>query len=174
DVVLTGQSYGGMIITGVADRAPERMAHLVYLNALVPDNGQSVFDLTPSTFWQRFEESVRVAGDGWRIPAPPFENDPEIAAFARGRYVPSLLRGFTDPIRLGDASNHVPRTYIWCTEDQEGLSGVTDLMRPFAERARRDPGWRFHQLQTIPDAYIHVPQTVADLFDDAAQATARA
>ena len=115
-----------------------------------------------------------VPGGGWRIPAPPFENDIQIAAFARGRYVPSILQGFTDPIRLGAASNHVPRTYICCTEDHEGLSGVADLMRPFAERARRDPGCRFHQFQAIPDAYSHVPQTVADFFDDAAQATARA
>ena len=169
DVVLACQSYGGMVATGVADRAPERLAHLIYLNALVPEDGQSVFDLTPPDFRQRFEEAVRAAGDGWRIPVPPFEDDPQIAAFARGRYVPSLLRGFTDPIRLGPAPDRLPRTYIWCTEDQAGLAGVAAIMRPFAERARRDPGWRFHQLVAIPDAYIQAPQAVADLFDEAAR-----
>jgi pimeloyl-ACP methyl ester carboxylesterase len=169
DVVLAAQSYGGMVITGVADRAPERLRHLVYLNALAPDNGQSVFDLTPPAFRQRFEVAARTAGEGWRIPVPGFEDDPQIAAFARGRYVPSLLRGFTEPIRFGTASDALPRTYIWCTEDQEGLTGVADLMRPFAERARRDPRWRFRQLVSIPDAYIQDAQAVADLFAEAAR-----
>lgn len=168
-VVLACQSYGGMVVTGVADRMPERLAHLVYLNALVPEDGQSAFDLAPPAFRQRFEEAARTTGEDWRIPAPSFENDPQIAAFARGRYVASPLRGFTDPIRLGPAPARLPRTYIWCTEDQEGLAGVAEIMRPFAERARRDPSWRFHQLTAIPDAFIHAPQTVADLFDEAAR-----
>ena len=55
-VVLACQSYGGMVVTGVADRMPERLAHLVYLNALVPADGQSGFDLLPTTMRQRFEE----------------------------------------------------------------------------------------------------------------------
>jgi hypothetical protein len=156
-----------MVITGVAHRAPERLRHLVYLNALVPEDGQSVFDLTPPAFRQRFEDAADTIGDGWRIPAPSFEDDPRIAAFARGRYVPSLLRGFTEPIRLGP-SPELPRTYIWCTEDQEGLTGVADLMRPFANRARNDPRWRFRQLVSIPDAFIQDPGAVADLFHEAA------
>jgi pimeloyl-ACP methyl ester carboxylesterase len=168
EVVLACQSYGGMVVTGVADRMPERLAHLVYLNALVPEDGQSVFDLLPPAMRQRFAEAAQTEGDGWRIPAPPLEDDPRIAAFARGRHVPSPLRGFTEPIRLGPAPA-LPRTYIWCTEDPAGLAGVADLMQPFAEQARRDPRWRFRQLTSPPDAFIHGPQAVADLFDAAAR-----
>ena len=87
-VVLACQSYGGMVVTGVADRMPERLAHLVYLNALVPEDGQAAFDLLPPAMRQRFEEAARTAGEGWRIPVPPLEDDPRIAAFARGRHVP--------------------------------------------------------------------------------------
>ncbi len=169
EVVLACQSYGGMVVTGVADRIPERIAHLVYLNALVPEDGQSAFDLTPPAFRHRFEETVRTAGAGWRIPVPSFENDPQTAAFARGRYVATPLRPFSEPIRLGPPPANLPRTYIWCTEDQEGLVGVAELMRPFAEHAQHDSRWRFHQLTAIPDAYIHAPQIVADLFDEAAR-----
>jgi hypothetical protein len=75
---------------------------------------------------------------------------------------------FTDPIRLGPAPD-LPRTYIWCTEDPAGLAGVADLMQPFAARAQRDPRWHFHQLPSPPDAFIHVPQAVAALFDEVAQ-----
>jgi pimeloyl-ACP methyl ester carboxylesterase len=168
-VVLACQSYGGMVVTGVADRMPERLTHLVYLNALVPEDGQSVFDLLPPAMRQRFVKDAQIAGDGWRIPAPPFENDPKVAAFARGRYCASVLRMFDEPIRLGPTPTGLRRTFIWCTDDPEGLAGVADLMRPFAERARRDPGWRFHQLTSPPDAFIYMPQAVADLFDEAAR-----
>ncbi len=168
-VVLACQSYGGMVVTGVADRMPERLTHLVYLNALVPEDGQSAFDLLPPAMRERFEEAARTAGDGWRIPAPPFEDDPQAAAFARGRYCPSLLGMFDEPIRLGPTPAGLRRTFIWCTDDPEGLAGVADLMRPFAERARREPGWQFHQLTSPPDAFIYQPQSVADLFDEAAR-----
>jgi pimeloyl-ACP methyl ester carboxylesterase len=171
EVVLACQSYGGMVATGAAARAPERLAHLVYLNALVPEDGQSALDLLPPDMRRRFEGTARTAGEGWRIPAPPFEDDPRIAAFAPGRYVPSPLRGFAEPIRLGPIPETLPRTYIWCTEDQAGLAGVADLMRPFAERARGDPGWRFRQLAAIPDAYVLMPQAVADLFEEAARSS---
>ena len=76
EVVLACQSYGGMVATGVANRLPDRLAHLVYLNALVPEDGQSVFDLLPLGMRERFEEAARSAGDGWRIPPPPFALQP--------------------------------------------------------------------------------------------------
>lgn len=169
-VVLACQSYGGMVVTGVADRTPERLAHLVYLNALVPQDGQAAFDLLPPAMRQRFAEAARTAGEGWRVPVPPLEDDPRIAAFARGRHVPSLLRMFAESLRLGPPPD-LPRTFVWCTEDPAGLAGVADLMRPFAERARHDPSWRFHQLTSPPDAFIFAPQAVADLFDEAAQSS---
>jgi pimeloyl-ACP methyl ester carboxylesterase len=169
-VVLACQSYGGMVVTGVSDRVPERLAHLVYLNALVPEAGQSAFDLLPPDMVLRFAEAARAGGEGWRIPVPPLEDDPRIAAFARGRHVPSLLRMFTEPLRLGPPPD-LPRTFIWCTEDPVGLTGVADLMRPFAERARRDPSWQFHQLTSPPDAFIFAPRAVGDLFEEAARLT---
>jgi len=167
-VILSCQSYGGMVVTGVADRSPERLARLVYLNALVPEDGQAAFDLLPSAMRQSFTDAAQASGEGWRIPVPPLEDDPRIAAFAQGRHVPSLLRMFAEPISLGPPPD-LPRAYIWCTEDPAGLTGLADLMRPFAERARGAPGWQFHQLDSPPDAFIFAPQAVADLFDEAAR-----
>src|SRR5262249_52935904 len=73
NVVLIGHSYGGMVATGVADRARDRIAQLIYLDAFVPKNGQALVDLLPPQVRQRMQESVK-AGDGWRIqpnPTPP-------------------------------------------------------------------------------------------------------
>lgn len=168
-VVLAGQSYGGMVITGVADRMPERIAHLVYLDALVPADGQSVFDILPPSYRSRFTAAARASGDGWRVPPPPIEEDPLIAAFARGRYVASPLRMFEEPIQLTRSFDaRIGRTYIWCTDDERGIEGFAEVTRPFAERAQTDPNWRFHHLAAIHDAYIDSPESVAKLFNEAA------
>ena len=167
-VVLAGQSYGGMVITGVADRMPERLAHLVYLNALVPEDGQSAFDLLPPAMRQRFAEAARPAGEGWRIPVPPFEDDPQIAAFARGRYVATLLRSFTEPIRLGPLPTGSAHLYLV----HGGPGGIGGGGGPHAavRRARpARPALAVPPAQRLPDAYIQMPETVADLFDEAAR-----
>jgi pimeloyl-ACP methyl ester carboxylesterase len=71
DMVLVGHSYGGMVITGVADRMSDRLAQLVHLDADVPLNGQSESDLLPPEESAEYEEAARSRGDGWRVP-PPF------------------------------------------------------------------------------------------------------
>ena len=65
DVVLVGHSYGGMVATGVADREAARIARLVYLDAFVPRDGQSVLDLQPPEIRERMRSAV-LDGDGWR------------------------------------------------------------------------------------------------------------
>src|SRR5258705_7398602 len=71
DVVLVGHSYGGMVATGVADRARARVRRLVYLDAFVPRDGQSLLDLLPADVRERMREAARSAGDGWRGPPNP-------------------------------------------------------------------------------------------------------
>ena len=70
-VVLIGHSYGGMVATGVADRAPERVAQLVYVDAFVPRDGQCLFDLLGAEGSARMREAARTVGDGWRTPPGP-------------------------------------------------------------------------------------------------------
>src|SRR6516164_3881168 len=64
DVVLVGHSYGGMVITGVADSVPERIRRLVYWNAFVPNNGESVTDMLPPHFVELFDQIAAARGDG--------------------------------------------------------------------------------------------------------------
>jgi pimeloyl-ACP methyl ester carboxylesterase len=66
DIVLVGHSYGGMVITGVADRVPEKVATLVYLDAFVPENGQSLFNLLPSD-----RRLTTVPGEDWLVAPIP-------------------------------------------------------------------------------------------------------
>ena len=68
-VILVGHSYSGMVITGVADRVPGRIAHLVYLDAVVPRDGQSLADTAPFVGTMLRREANK-NGDGWRVNPP--------------------------------------------------------------------------------------------------------
>src|SRR3712207_3862731 len=79
DVVLVGHSYGGLVVTGAADRVPERVSELVYLDtAPLPDGGKLI-EKFPPELRERTEEQVRKLGDGWKFPIPPPE---ELASMA--------------------------------------------------------------------------------------------
>ena len=83
DVVLVGHSYGGLVIGGVADQVPERLRHLVYLDAFVPEHGQSMLDLGPPERRPAMQARVAAEGDGWQLPSlqpVPWEQ------FVRGIY----------------------------------------------------------------------------------------
>lgn len=71
--ILVANSSGGAVITGVADRVPERSARLVYLDAFVPEDGQSLLDIIPVGRRPVMEALVRTEGEGWLLPrfAPP-------------------------------------------------------------------------------------------------------
>lgn len=162
DVVLIGHSYGGMVATGVADRARDRVAQLVYLDAFAPKDGESVMDLQPAATVQRFRDAA-AANDGWRIPPSTMPPDtPEAdAAWAAPRRMPQPLKCFEEKLHLS-ADLTLPRSYIYCKRNGPG-----DVFRPFAERAQREPGWRYFDIDashnphiTAPDALLGLLQTI--------------
>jgi pimeloyl-ACP methyl ester carboxylesterase len=149
-IVLVGHSYGGMVATGVADRVPERLAHLVYLDAFVPEDGQSLDDLTNSTPGEPIE--------GWLRPPRPAAPDtsPEDLAWAASRRRHQPSRCFMQKLRLSQATPPVPRTYIHCTKKQ-GHDNFTQ----FAERFGKDPAWRFQTVETSHSPNITAPELLA-------------
>jgi pimeloyl-ACP methyl ester carboxylesterase len=126
DVILLGHSYGGMIITGVADRVPERIRRLIYWNAFVPNNGESLNDLVPPVYVGLFDSIAAQRGDGSVVlPFPiwreAFINDAdlELAQKAYGILNPHPLKTFSDKISLktNPADMQIAKSYINCTED---------------------------------------------------------
>ena len=91
DVILLGHSYGGMVITGVADKAPERMRRLIYWNAFVPNDGEALNDMVPRhTTWSLFNQIAAEIGDGSVVMPYPiwreaFMNDAD-GALAKAAY----------------------------------------------------------------------------------------
>src|SRR5579862_777725 len=71
NIILCGHSYGGCVVTSVADRIPERIKALVFLDAFVPDNGQSLHDTLPTEDRNAQLEATKMHGDGWKTPSIP-------------------------------------------------------------------------------------------------------
>jgi pimeloyl-ACP methyl ester carboxylesterase len=163
DVVLVGHSYGGMVISGVAHHAPERLRCLVYLDALVPEDGQSAMSLFGSGNATSARRRAGERGEGWRMPvgagpAPYGVSDPADAAWVNARLTPHPLRSFEEPVRLDNpAADALPRCYISCTV------GQSDVMAATAARLRANPRWRYVELATGHDAMITAPRELADI-----------
>jgi len=159
DFVLIGHSYGGMVATGVADRASERITQLVYIDAFVPEDGQCLFDLVSEGNRTEMLERARSTGDGWRIapnPMPPDTPDQD-RIWATPLRLPQPLATVQQPIRLMHTSPPVPRTYIYCTR--------SDIFKRFAERARKDSNWGYHELDASHNPHITAPQALTALLD---------
>ena len=126
EVILVGHSYGGMIITGVADQAPDRIRRLVYWNAFVPNNDESLNDMVPAQYVTLFDAIAAERGDGSVVlPFPiwreAFINDADLETAQRAYDVlnPHPFKTFTDKISLkvNPAEMTVAKSYVNCTED---------------------------------------------------------
>jgi pimeloyl-ACP methyl ester carboxylesterase len=107
DVVPVGHSYGGMMITAVAERAAARLARLVYLDALLPRDGECLLDVLTPEGRAEWEAQPRLDADGWRIaPASPHD----------WRSMPMPLKTFRQPLRLTGSGGTVPEAFVHCTE----------------------------------------------------------
>jgi len=156
------------VISGVADRAPERIAQLVYVDAFVPDDGQAVFDLISPQRRPAMEALVESEGFGWLLPryaAQPWEQvvrqvwqvaDEADLRWMLARLRPTPFGHFTSPVRLANpAAERLPRTYIRCRGfPHPGFDR-------YAQTASQDPLWRLFQSESSHLPYITNPHELA-------------
>jgi pimeloyl-ACP methyl ester carboxylesterase len=153
DVVLVGHSYGGMVITGVAGRVPDRIRRLIYIDAFVPNEGESVQTLTGArAAWLK----PMIQGDyivpPWVKPEQPVPKD-----------VPQPLKTFTEPLVLKNKDAlQIPATYILTVE--AGREAKTDDFAAQSERAKAR-GWTIAQLTSDHNPQWSAPEALVELLD---------
>ena len=158
DVVVIGHSFGGVVATGVADRARDRVARVIYVDAFVPEDGQSLMDLVPAAARDAMRNGAHVAGDGWRVPPrdmPP-DTPEQIRTWAMPRRVAHPIAAFEEPVRLS-GEPLPPRAYIYC----QRIDG-DDRFGPFAARARRE-AWPYAEIDASHNPHITAPQELCAL-----------
>jgi pimeloyl-ACP methyl ester carboxylesterase len=157
DVVLVGHSYAGLVISGVTDRRPEAVRLRVYLDAFLPDDGDTGIGLLPDQIAAHYRESVAAAGFGWLIPPRSLQvlgvTDPDDLAWLTPRLTPHPWRSYTQPLRLSGRLNDVAGAYVECV----------DWMRVFAPYAQRAKtlGFPVRILETGHEAMVTAPEALA-------------
>jgi pimeloyl-ACP methyl ester carboxylesterase len=159
-VILVGHSYAGMIITAVAEQVPNRLDRLVYVDAFVPDDGQSVLDLLPAPLVERFRQVANDSGDGWRLRAGDAQLDMwglkhgAERDFVQSRLSDFSLRCFEEAVSLPtNAAARMHRTFVACTATEYPARPV---FQRFGDRARSE-GWAYHELPTGHDCHVELP-----------------
>lgn len=163
DVVLVGHSYGGMLITGLADRMPERVRSLVYVDAFVPNDGECVMQLLGPNRRAMFEA---LPPDVWRLPpieAAAFGVATEAnRAWVDRRCVPLPRRCFTQPIRLAGDWMRVPgKTYVLASAYERSPFQL------YAAKLKSDPAWRVIPIDCGHEIMVDRPNELATAIDDA-------
>ena len=182
DVVLVGHSFGGNAITGVADRSPERLRHVVYLDAMIPVAGQSVLDTMPAHVAAKVRDAAQASSGGVSMAVPAVKffgiSDEDQAAWVSARCTPHPLSTYDTPITLNHPVGHgVPCTYIAVTPHFAPTSVSRDQARAWAEQhAQAAPAagqsrWHYVEMAAGHDAMVTHPAELSALLLNVAQGT---
>lgn len=158
DVVLLGFSYGGMVVTGALDRVAERVRHLVYLDAFVPADGQSLADLAG------IAADPPQLGEAWAVePRSRQMDDAELQAWQQVRRTPQPVRTFTEPVRTAVPveDRPFPLSYVKATADPDE-AGDSAFWR-HAAHARDSDRWSYHEIDSHHSVPLARPQELADV-----------
>lgn len=163
DVVLVGHSYAGMVISGVAEIIPERIAHLVYLDALVPLDGQTVFDILPG-IKNRSTELILANRKIKVITPPPPQafgvDNPVDVAWVASRLTPMPYKCYAEPIKIiNAATDPISKTYFIC---EKQFGGELQKSHENAFEMAKNHGWARKILAGPHDIMITHPKELAD------------
>lgn len=165
-VILVGHSYGGLLITAVADRMPERVAHLVYLDAIVPHDGESWASFHDEAIRTKRREGIARDGVMAAPPAETFGLTGEDAAWVDRRQRPHPAGPYEDPLHFSEERvGRLPRTFIDCT------SPALPSIAVARKRVRSEPNWRVVEIATGHDAMISAPGPLLEVLESVAQST---
>ncbi|MGD0289112.1 MAG: alpha/beta hydrolase [Candidatus Binataceae bacterium] len=162
DIVLCGHSYGGMVITGVADKVPEKIRALVYLDAFVPAGGQAVADFLPPELLAGMRDDAKQNGEGYLmtpIPAEVFKVNEKDATWVDRMCVKHPLACFEQKISLTGALAQVRKHfYVLATE-----YGPPQPFIALAERLKQDKNWKVVSFSCGHDLMLDMPKETAEI-----------
>lgn len=161
NVILVGHSYAGTVIAGVADRIPERLSKLVFLDAMLVDNGESALSVQSK---ENREGTIKAAknDNGLSVPFWPATafgvTNPDDVKWVNDRLTPQPYRSFTQrQVLKHPFGNHLPLIYIACTNP------MIAAVKKFSVQTSNNKRWKHYTLDTGHDAMIIAPGETAKL-----------
>jgi pimeloyl-ACP methyl ester carboxylesterase len=159
NVVLVGHSFGGIAISGAADRVAPRLRQLVYLDAVILQPGQSALSAVPPEVAAQRREAIRAAGGvSLAVPPPAFFGITEgpDAEWLQRRLTPHPAATYDSPLDIRNpVGNGLPATYIGCTVNP--LASIEPMRQWARKRAADRDGWTYQELPTVHNAMMTAP-----------------
>ena len=162
DVVLCGHSYGGMVVGGVADKIPKRIRNLVFLDAVIPENGKCMTDYVfPGEALAQVIDVVGALGGGLLLPAPPaafFKVNEADQPMVDRLCTPHPFASLLEKINIGANADSIKHhTYIYGTS-----WGFPPIVQQY-ERAKALAGWKVFEVESGHDIMIDAPVRLAEI-----------
>lgn len=155
DAIVVASSSGAMAATGFVQSTDSKVRRVVYIDTLVPKEGQSWMDLLGPSVSAPLLDAANRFGDGWRVP----RNDVHPP-----RWVPQPLASVTEPLpHASRSATAVPVSYVFCTAKPVGwFFGLDAVIADQAARAKRE-GWDYHEVESDHLPMLSAPEHLADL-----------
>lgn len=177
DVVLVGHSYGGIPVTGAAERVPERLKKVIYIDSGPALDGAAYLDTLPPPIREATERHVAEEGDGWRLPMPTWEELESVNGASidgmddvtRGRVLeratPQPFATYTQPIEVKNPERlKLPHVLVSCSFPLEQVREFIESGHPwFAEIA--GPQWSLLELPTSHWPMFSAPGKLSETLD---------
>ncbi|MGQ9781634.1 MAG: alpha/beta fold hydrolase [Nitrososphaeria archaeon] len=175
DVVLVGHSYAGMVITGVAEKVPSRLRHLVYVDAFLPEDGESISDLHPH-FVEKLRQIACKRGKGWLVPFPEEVINPrggplygiqdaDELRWLKERLKPHPLACFEQKVHVSNPEAvKLSKSFVWCFIRQ----GVRADNWGFFREARKakELGWKVYEVESDHDVMVTAPEVLSNVLNE--------
>jgi pimeloyl-ACP methyl ester carboxylesterase len=164
DVVLCGHSYGGMVIAGVAEQMAAKIASIVFLDAFVPQNGDSMDSLTS----QAVRDLVKATVDRGEIGVPPRN----AAAFLVNEKDQAWVDSLTGPQPIGTMNEKLNLTGAIARIAKKAYVRAAAYPNPGFDRAlaraRADRSWRTYEVPCGHDVMVDMPERLAEILQEVA------
>lgn len=165
EVVLCGHSYGGVVVTAVADRMAERIRSLVYADAFVPRDGAALVDLVEEDRRELLLSGARAHGEGWMVPAPDALawdlEDPADRLWVDSLTTPHPLAAFVEKVRLTGRWKDIARKIFIVGDRYQRPS-----FRRIATDLKKEDGWTIRHLDCGHEVMIECPAELVDILLD--------
>lgn len=161
DIIIIGHSYGGLIITGIASVMPERIKQLIYLDALVPNDGDSLLSLVDDETAQFFVSQAREKGFGWLVPSlvitKDYFSDPGDVKWCSSRVMPQTLLSFSQEVTFSEkVVYNLSSLFIFCSQNPH------PTLIKMKERANQR-GWKYFEIESNHFPMIEHPEKLSNL-----------
>jgi pimeloyl-ACP methyl ester carboxylesterase len=161
DVFLVGHSFAGSVVSALADRMPDKLSHLVYLDAQVLQSGQAPADTAPAAAIETYKQRAQASGFV-SIPPGPLEFfgivEPQMVQWVGERVMPHPYQTYFDRLELKHpVGNGLPVTYIAASAPYFPNTASS------REYARMQAGWAYLEIPTAHDAMLLMPDELATM-----------